>query len=149
VVGWERTHEREREVVCVRERNRERECVCMCVCEREGGGGRAYQYSVAPNLPPELPMGLNKEHATQSASNACHSGSGPTSSASSPNPALRIAPPTLVFGRNLQCEPVRNVDNRDKCHWPHAWQCFNRAGVGTNGILECRFLRKNAHRTSS
>jgi hypothetical protein len=25
--------------------------------------------------------------------------------------------------------------------------CLKRAGVGTNGILECGFLSKNAHRT--
>jgi hypothetical protein len=25
-----------------------------------------------------------------------------------------------VFGRNLQCEPVRNVDTREECHWSHA-----------------------------
>jgi hypothetical protein len=47
-----------------------------------------------------------------------------------------------VFGRNLQCEPVRNVDTREECHWSHACSSFKRAGVGTNGILECKFLSK-------
>jgi hypothetical protein len=25
-----------------------------------------------------------------------------------------------VFGRNLQCEPVRKVGNQEECHWSHA-----------------------------
>jgi hypothetical protein len=52
-----------------------------------------------------------------------------------------------VFGRNLQCEPVRGVDTREECHWSHACKRFKRARVGTNGILECKFLSKNEHRT--
>jgi hypothetical protein len=51
-----------------------------------------------------------------------------------------------VFGRNLQCELVRKVDTREECHWSHAYKSFKRAGVETNGILECKFLSKNAHR---
>jgi hypothetical protein len=53
-----------------------------------------------------------------------------------------------VFGRNLQCElvkkgtPERNVIG-------HTPARFKRAGVGTNGILECKFLSKNAHRAES
>jgi hypothetical protein len=26
----------------------------------------------------------------------------------------------LVFGRNLQCKPVRGVNFREECHWSHA-----------------------------
>ncbi len=49
----------------------------------------------------------------------------------------------LVFGRNLQCEPVRGVDTREECHWSHAWQRFKRSkGVKLNGILECKFMSK-------
>jgi hypothetical protein len=29
-------------------------------------------------------------------------------------------PTPSVFGRNLQCEPVRKVDAREDCHWAHA-----------------------------
>jgi hypothetical protein len=50
-----------------------------------------------------------------------------------------------VFGRNLHCELVRNEDTREECHWSHACKSFKRAGVGTNGIIECKFLSKNAH----
>jgi hypothetical protein len=52
---------------------------------------------------------------------------------------VRISP--SVFGRNLQCQPVRGVDTREVAR-------FKRAGVGTNGILEFKFLSKHAHRTS-
>ena len=34
-------------------------------------------------------------------------------------------------------------------HWPHACKSCKRAGVGPNGILECTFLPRNAHRTPS
>jgi hypothetical protein len=54
-----------------------------------------------------------------------------------------------VFGHYLQCEPVRAVDTRVECRWSHTCKSFKRAGVGTNGILECKFLSKNAHRTAT
>jgi hypothetical protein len=52
-----------------------------------------------------------------------------------------------VFGRNLQCELVRKGNTREECHWSHACASLKRAGVGTNGILEWKFLSENAHRT--
>jgi hypothetical protein len=52
-----------------------------------------------------------------------------------------------VFGRNCQCQPVRGANTREEWHWSHACKSFKRAGVGTNGILECKFLPKNEHRT--
>jgi hypothetical protein len=59
------------------------------------------------------------------------------------------SPSTLsVFERNLQCEPVSGVNTGEECHWSHACKSFKRAGVGTNGILECKPLPKNAHRSS-
>jgi hypothetical protein len=39
-----------------------------------------------------------------------------------------------VFGRNLQCEPVRKVDT-ERNTIGHTPARFKRAGVGTNGIL--------------
>jgi hypothetical protein len=54
----------------------------------------------------------------------------------------------IVFARSLSCEPVRKVGTREECHWSHACKSFKRAGAGTNGILECKFLPENAHRTS-
>jgi hypothetical protein len=52
----------------------------------------------------------------------------------------------FVFGRNLQYQPVRK--------WPLERNAigrtparFKRAGMGTNGILECKSLLENAHRT--
>jgi hypothetical protein len=33
-------------------------------------------------------------------------------------------------------------------HCSHACKSFKRAGVGTNGILECKILPENTHRTS-
>jgi hypothetical protein len=53
-----------------------------------------------------------------------------------------------VFGRNLQCKPVREVNFRDECHWSHASKSFKRTCVGSNGILECKFLPENAHRAA-
>jgi hypothetical protein len=45
-----------------------------------------------------------------------------------------------VFGRKLQCQPVR-VNTREECHWSHACTSFKRSkGVGTNGTIECKFL---------
>jgi hypothetical protein len=52
-----------------------------------------------------------------------------------------------VFERSLQYQPVRGVDFQEECYWSHARKSFKRAGVGTNGIMECKFLSKNAHRT--
>ena len=37
---------------------------------------------------------------------------------------------------------VRGVNTRDECHWSHACKSFKRAGVGNNGILDCKFLSK-------
>jgi hypothetical protein len=51
-----------------------------------------------------------------------------------------------VFGRNLQCKPVRGVNFREECHWSHAWKSFKQTCVGSNGILECKILSENAHR---
>jgi hypothetical protein len=60
----------------------------------------------------------------------------------------RLAADLQDLGRNLQCEPVRRVYTREDCHWSHAWQHFKRIkGVKLNGILECKFMSKNAHRT--
>jgi hypothetical protein len=39
------------------------------------------------------------------------------------------------------------VTTREEWHWTHACKSFKRAGVGTNGIVECNFLPKNAHHT--
>jgi hypothetical protein len=36
------------------------------------------------------------------------------------------------------------MDTREECHWSHACSHFKRAGVGTNGILECKFLPKTS-----
>jgi hypothetical protein len=62
-----------------------------------------------------------------------------------------VADTPSVFGRNLQGELLRKVDTREEWHWSHACslepaRLFKRAGVGTNGIIECTFLSKNAHR---
>jgi hypothetical protein len=52
-----------------------------------------------------------------------------------------------VFGRNLQCQPVRGVNFRDECHWSHACSLqASRRGIQSNSILECKFLPKKAHR---
>jgi hypothetical protein len=58
-----------------------------------------------------------------------------------------VWPLPSVFGRNLKRQPVRGVDTREECHWPHACSSFNRRskGVGSNGILEsANFCRKRA-----
>jgi hypothetical protein len=34
---------------------------------------------------------------------------------------------TFIFGRNLQCQPVKGVNTREECHWSHAWQRFKRS----------------------
>jgi hypothetical protein len=47
----------------------------------------------------------------------------------------------MMYGGN-----GKRVDAREECHWVHVWQRFKRAGVGTNGILESKFLPKKAHR---
>jgi hypothetical protein len=53
-----------------------------------------------------------------------------------------------VFGRNFPCKPVRGVNFREECHWSHAWQSFKRTCVRSDGIIECKILSDNAHRTS-
>jgi hypothetical protein len=47
-----------------------------------------------------------------------------------------------VFGRNLQCQPVRRVNIREECHWSHACKSFKRTCVGSNGIIVRKFLPK-------
>jgi hypothetical protein len=47
-----------------------------------------------------------------------------------------------VFGHNLQWQLVRGVNSREECHWSHACKSFKRAGMGTNGILECKLPSK-------
>jgi hypothetical protein len=49
-----------------------------------------------------------------------------------------------VFGRNLQCEPVRGVGTREEWHWSHACKSFKRSnGVKLNDNLECvNYCRK-------
>jgi hypothetical protein len=49
-------------------------------------------------------------------------------------------PRPAVFGRNLQCQPVRGVRKPEKKAIGHTLARFKRAGVGTNGILECKVL---------
>jgi hypothetical protein len=44
---------------------------------------------------------------------------------------------------------VRGVNTRKECDWLHACKSFKRAGVGTNGILACKSLSKNAHRAAA
>ena len=46
----------------------------------------------------------------------------------STEPPNRASP--SVFGRNLQCEPARQANTRDACHWSHAWQRFKRSKGG-------------------
>jgi hypothetical protein len=43
------------------------------------------------------------------------------------------------------------VNTREECQLvTHAWQRFKRSkGVKLNGILECKFLSKNGHRTNA
>jgi hypothetical protein len=36
----------------------------------------------------------------------------------------------------------KRVNFREECHWSHACMSFKRAGVGSNGILECKFPPK-------
>jgi hypothetical protein len=50
-----------------------------------------------------------------------------------------------VFGRNLQCAPVRKW-TPEKNAIGHTPARLKRACAGTNGILECKFLSKNARR---
>jgi hypothetical protein len=50
--------------------------------------------------------------------------------------------PPLVFGQNLQGQPVRGVNTQEECHWSHACKSFKRAGMGNNGTIECKFLSK-------
>jgi hypothetical protein len=38
--------------------------------------------------------------------------------------ATNIVHAPSVFGRNLQCQPVRGVNTREECHWPHACKSF-------------------------
>jgi hypothetical protein len=41
------------------------------------------------------------------------------------------------------------VDARDEYQWSHAWQRFKQSnGVKLNGILECKSLSTNVHRTN-
>jgi hypothetical protein len=47
-----------------------------------------------------------------------------------------------VFGRNLQCQLVRNVDTREERHRSHECSLQAEQRPGTNGILECKNLSK-------
>jgi hypothetical protein len=48
-----------------------------------------------------------------------------------------------VFGRNLQCQSVREANTREECHWSHALKRFKRGkAVTRNGILESEVLPK-------
>jgi hypothetical protein len=40
----------------------------------------------------------------------------------------------------------KRKDSREECNWSHARNRFKRTYVGSNGILECKFLSKNEHR---
>jgi hypothetical protein len=54
-----------------------------------------------------------------------------------------------VFGRNLQCQSVREVDTREEYHWPHA--CLFAASVHAWKImafLGCKFCRGKKNRTT-
>jgi hypothetical protein len=42
---------------------------------------------------------------------------------------------------------VRGGDFREECNRSHACPSFKRTCVGSNGILECKILSKNEHRT--
>ena len=37
----------------------------------------------------------------------------------------------------------KKVDTREEFYWSHACKSFKRAGMGTNGFLEGKFLSKN------
>jgi hypothetical protein len=50
-----------------------------------------------------------------------------------------------VFGRNLQSETVRKW-TPERNAMGHTPDHFKRAGVGTNGIRECKFLSETVHR---
>jgi hypothetical protein len=51
-----------------------------------------------------------------------------------------------VFGRNLQCKLVRGVNFRENAI-VYIHVRFKRTCVRSNGILECKILFENAHRT--
>jgi hypothetical protein len=53
-----------------------------------------------------------------------------------------------VIGRNLQCEPVRKWTPERNAIGRTPGR-LKRAGVGTNGILECKCLSKTPHRTNN
>ena len=46
-----------------------------------------------------------------------------------------------VFGRKLQCEPVRKCPS-ERASTGNKPALFNRAGVGAKGIIGCKFLSK-------
>jgi hypothetical protein len=54
-----------------------------------------------------------------------------------------------VSERFMMTTVVSSGRSREEWHWSHAWQSFKRTCVGSNGILECRFVPENAHRTAA
>jgi hypothetical protein len=40
----------------------------------------------------------------------------------------------------------KKVDSREECYWPSHACSLQVSRCGSNSILECRFLSKNAHR---
>jgi hypothetical protein len=49
----------------------------------------------------------------------------------------------VVMSQNVRTVEV--VETREECYWSHAWLRFKRSkGVGSNDIIECKFLSKDA-----
>jgi hypothetical protein len=53
-----------------------------------------------------------------------------------------------VFGQNFQSQSIRKNCHLRGMVLAIRMQSFKRAGVGTNGNIECKFLSGNAHWTS-
>jgi hypothetical protein len=107
---------------------------------------------------PQLPLATTGDNATLRCGGPYPAGDdtdksgGPCATneeAMSPPRMLPRPPLPSVFGRNLQCQLVREVDTREECHWSHACKGFKRTCVGSNGILECKLLLVNAHRATA
>jgi hypothetical protein len=75
----------------------------------------------------------------------------PAASSAIALPAALLVEPavanTFSVQHDIQCQQVRGVNAREMNAIGHTPARFKRAGVGTNGILECKYLSKNAHRT--
>jgi hypothetical protein len=63
-------------------------------------------------------------------------------------PELIAAAPPFSVWTEFTVPTDKRSNTRDECHRSHTCKSFKRAGVGTNGILECKFLSKNARRTT-